>query len=126
MASGDCFLLGPCDDCLASGWLPAGDLWEDTSERLESDWDTFLPDGGAWDESLEGPCKVEERFCSLSSLFSSSLSFLLSLSAGAFMSFLCNDGEGEEEVELEDDDDEDLPVWGTFFGYTCSLSLSLS
>lgn len=127
-------LLGPRDDCLASGWLTARDLWEFTSERLESDWDTLLPEGGAWDESLEGPCKEEERhFCSLSSLFSSSPSFPLSLSVGAFMSFLCCDGESEEEEEeLEDDDEEEeeeeenLPGWGTSFGNRCSFSLSLS
>lgn len=105
---------------------------EVTSERLQSNWDTLLPEGGAWDESLEGPCKDEERlFCSPSSLFSSSRYFLLSLSVGAFMSFLCCKGEGEdeeEEDELEEDEEEeeDLPGWGTSFGYRYSFSLCLS
>lgn len=100
---------------MASDWLPVGDLLEVTSERLESDWEPLLPEGGAWEEeSLEGPCEEEERlFCSLSSFLSSSLSLLPSFSAEVFVSFLSGGGEGEEEEDEEeleeDEEDEDLP-----------------
>lgn len=116
---------------MVSGWLPAGDLLEGTSERLESDWEPVLPEVGAWDESLEGACEDEERlFCSLS-LFSSSRSVLLSLSVSAFVSFLsrCGDGEDddeEEELEEDDEEEEDLRGWGTSFGGRCSFTFSLS
>lgn len=129
--TGDCFLLGPCDVCLVSDWLLAGDRLEVTSERLDSDWLPLLPEGGACDESLGGPCEEEERlFCSLS-FFSSPCSGLLSLSVGAFVSFLSRCGEGEdeeEEEELEDDDEEeeDLRGWGTSFGGRWSFSFCLS
>lgn len=106
-ATGDCFLLGPCDDCLVSDWLPAGDRLEVTSERLDSDWEPLLPEVGACDESLEGPCEEEERlFCSLS--FSSPRSGLLSVSVGVFVSFLsrCGEGEDEEEEELEEEEED--------------------
>lgn len=111
---------------MVSGWLPAGDLLEGTSERLESDWEPLLPEGGAREESLEGPCEEEERlFCS-----PSSRSVLLSLSVGAFVSFLSRGGEGEDEEEdeelEEDEEEEDLRGWGTSFGCRCSFSLCLS
>lgn len=35
--AGDSFLLGPCDGCLLSDWLPAGDLLEAASKCRESD-----------------------------------------------------------------------------------------
>lgn len=116
---------------MVSGWLTAGDLLEVTSGRLESDWEPLLPEGGAREESLEGPCEEEERlFCSLSSLFSSSRSVLLSLSIGAFVSFLSGGGDGEDEEEEEeleeDEEEEDLRGWGTSFGCSCSFSLCLS
>lgn len=67
VGGGDCFLFGPCVDCLASGWLLAGDLLlEVASGRLESDAGPRLSEGGAWAESLEG------TFCSLSSFLSPS------------------------------------------------------
>lgn len=53
-AGGDCFLVGPGVDRLASDWLLAGDLRDGMSERRESDWEPPLPEGGAWDVSLEG------------------------------------------------------------------------
>lgn len=103
--TGDCFLLGPRDGCLVSGWLAAGDLLDATSERRESVCEP-LPEGGAWEESLEAPCEEEERlFGSLSSFLSPAAP--LSLSAGAFVSFLSRGGEGEEEeeeVELEEEE----------------------
>lgn len=93
---------------MVSGWLPAGDLLEATSERRESDWELLLPEVGAWDESLEGACEDEERlFCSLSS---GSGSGLLSRSVSAFVSFLSGGGEGEDEEdeeELEEDEEEE-------------------
>lgn len=94
----------------------AGDLLEVTSGRLGSAWEPPRPEGGACDESLEGPCEEEERlFCSLSSLLSSPLSPRLSFSIGAFASFLSGCGEGEdeeddEELEEDDEEEEDLRV----------------
>ena len=127
-AGGDSFLVGPCDGCLASDWLLAGDLLEVTSGRRGSDWEPLLPEGGAV-ESLEGPCEEEERlFCSPSSFASSSLP--PSFSAGSFVSLLSRAGEGEEDEEEEepeeDEEEEDLPGGGTSFGCIFSLSLSCS
>lgn len=59
--TGDSFLLGPRDNWLVSGWLPARDLLEVTSVCLESDCKPLLSEGGACDESLEGRFKEEER-----------------------------------------------------------------
>lgn len=117
---------------MVSDWLPAGDLLEVTSERLDSDWEPRLPEVGACDESLEAACEEEERlFCSLSSFFSSTCSVLLSLCGAVFVSFLSGGGEGEdeeEEEELEEDEEEeeDLRGWGTTFGGKRSFSRCLS
>lgn len=111
---------------MGSDWLPAGDLLEVTSERLDSDcWEPREPEDGA--------CEEEEERCFCSSrLFSSSRSVLLSLSVGAFVaSFLSRGGEGEdeeeeEELEEEEEDEDRRGCWGASFRRACSFSLSLS